>query len=136
MTNNVVVQIPCLNEESTIGDVVRGFKKKLPKAKVIVYDNNSTDNSVKLAKKNGAEVTLVNKKGKGNVVRRMFEENINANFFIMIDADNTYDITDIKNNLKKMKDENFDMMVAKRVHSDSSAYRTGHVFGNYFFQNL
>ena len=56
MTNNVVVQIPCLNEESTIGDVVRGFKKKLPKAKVIVYDNNSTDNSVKLAKKNGAEL--------------------------------------------------------------------------------
>ena len=54
MINNVVVQIPCLNEESTIGDVVRGFKKKLPKAKVIVYDNNSTDNSVKLAKKNGA----------------------------------------------------------------------------------
>ena len=51
MINNVVVQIPCLNEESTIGDVVRGFKKKLPKAKVIVYDNNSTDNSVKLAKK-------------------------------------------------------------------------------------
>ncbi len=50
MTNNVVVQIPCLNEESTIGDVVRGFKKKLPKAKVIVYDNNSTDNSVKIAK--------------------------------------------------------------------------------------
>ena len=48
--NNVVVQIPCLNEESTIGDVVRGFKK-LPKAKVIVYDNNSTDNSVKIAKK-------------------------------------------------------------------------------------
>ena len=91
MINNVVVQIPCLNEESTIGDVVRGFKKKLPKAKVIVYDNNSTDNSVKLAKKNGAEVFLVSKKGKGNVVRRMFEENINANFFIMIDADNTYD---------------------------------------------
>ena len=136
MTNNVVVQIPCLNEESTIGDVVRGFKKKLPKAKVIVYDNNSTDNSVKLAKKNGAEVTLVNKKGKGNVVRRMFEENINANFFIMIDADNTYDIANIKDILKKMQDENFDMMVAKRIHSDSSAYRTGHVFGNYFFSRF
>ena len=134
--NNVVVQIPCLNEESTIGDVVRGFRKILPKAKVIVYDNNSIDNSGTLAKKNGAEVILVKKRGKGNVVRRMFEENINANFFIMIDADNTYDITDIKNNLKKMKDENFDMMVAKRVHSDSSAYRTGHVFGNYFFSKF
>ena len=136
MTNNVVVQIPCLNEESTIGDVVRGFKKKLPKAKVIVYDNNSTDNSVKIAKKYGAEVFLVSKQGKGNVVRRMFEENINANFFIMIDADNTYDIANIKDILKRMQDENFDMMVAKRIHSDSSSYRTGHVFGNYFFSKF
>ena len=66
----------------------------------------------------------------------MFEENINANFFIMIDADNTYDIANIKDILKKMKDENFDMMVAKRIHSDSSAYRTGHVFGNYFFSKF
>ena len=59
--NNVVVQIPCLNEESTIGDVVRGFRKILPKAKVIVYDNNSIDNSGTLAK-NGAEVILVKKR--------------------------------------------------------------------------
>ena len=66
----------------------------------------------------------------------MFEENINANFFIMIDADNTYDIANIKDILKKMQDENFDMMVAKRIHSDSSAYRTGHVFGNYFFSKF
>ena len=66
----------------------------------------------------------------------MFEENINANFFIMIDADNTYDIANIKDILKRMQDENFDMMVAKRIHSDSSAYRTGHVFGNYFFSKF
>ena len=62
MINNVVVQIPCLNEESTIGDVVRGFKKKLPKAKVIVYDNNSTDNSVKIAKKMVQKLFLSAKK--------------------------------------------------------------------------
>ena len=51
MSNNVVVQIPCLNEESTIGDVVRDFKQKLPRSRVIVYDNNSNDNSILLAKK-------------------------------------------------------------------------------------
>ena len=66
----------------------------------------------------------------------MFEENINANFFIMIDADNTYDIANIKDILKKMQDENFDMMVAKRIHSDSSAYRKVHIIGNYFFSKL
>ena len=136
MSNNVVVQIPCLNEESTIGDVVRDFKQKLPRSKVIVYDNNSIDNSILLAKKNGAEVVVVNKKGKGNVVRRMFEDDLDYNYFIMIDADNTYDISNIKKNLKIMKNENFDMMVAKRIHSDSSAYRKGHVIGNYFFSKF
>ena len=136
MSNNVVVQIPCLNEESTIGDVVRDFKQKLPRSRVIVYDNNSNDNSILLAKKNGAEVVVVNKKGKGNVVRRMFEDNLDYNYFVMIDADNTYDISNIKKNLNKMKNEKFDMMVAKRIHSDSSAYRKGHVIGNYFFSKF
>ena len=136
MSNNVVVQIPCLNEESTIGDVVRDFKQKLPKSKVIVYDNNSIDNSILLAKKNGAEIVVVNKKGKGNVVRRMFEDNLDYKYFVMIDADNTYDISNIKKNLNIMKNENFDMMVAKRIHSDSSAYRKGHVIGNYFFSKF
>ena len=136
MSNNVVVQIPCLNEESTIGDVVRDFKQKLPKCRIIVYDNNSIDNSILLAKKNGAEIVVVNKKGKGNVVRRMFEDNLDYNYFVMIDADNTYDISNIKKNLNIMKNENFDMMVAKRIHSDSSAYRKGHVIGNYFFSKF
>ena len=136
MSNNVVVQIPCLNEESTIGDVVRDFKQKLPKCRIIVYDNNSIDNSILFAKKNGAEIVVVNKKGKGNVVRRMFEDNLDYNYFVMIDADNTYDISNIKKNLIKMKNEKFDMMVAKRIHSDSSAYRKGHVIGNYFFSKF
>ena len=136
MSNNVVVQIPCLNEESTIGDVVRDFKQKLPKCRIIVYDNNSIDNSILFAKKNGAEIVVVNKKGKGNVVRRMFEDNLDYNYFVMIDADDTYDISNIKKNLNIMKNENFDMMVAKRIHSDSSAYRKGHVLGNYFFSKF
>ena len=62
MSNNVVVQIPCLNEESTIGDVVRDFKQKLPKSRIIVYDNNSVDNSI-FSQKNG-KIVVVNKKGK------------------------------------------------------------------------
>ncbi|MBD23027.1 MAG: glycosyltransferase [Alphaproteobacteria bacterium] len=136
MKNDIVVQIPCLNEESTIGKVVEEFKKKLPGVKIIVYDNNSNDNSINLAKKSGAEVVVVKNRGKGNVVRRMFEDDINAKYFIMIDADDTYDITNIDANLKIMKNENFDMMVAKRVHYDSSAYRKGHIFGNYLFSKF
>ena len=65
MSNNVVVQIPCLNEESTIGDVVRDFKQKLPRSRVIVYDNNSIDNSILLAKKKCCKGVGVKKKGKG-----------------------------------------------------------------------
>ena len=66
----------------------------------------------------------------------MFEDDIDAKYFIMIDADNTYEIANINKNLSIMKNENFDMMVAKRVHHDSSAYRKGYIFGNYFFSKF
>ena len=133
MTKKIVVQIPCLNEEKTIGIVVKDIKKKLPSAKVIVYDNDSSDDSVSVAKKNGAEIVIEKRRGKGNVVRRMFSDLVDADYFIMIDADNTYDVSQISNALKRMKNENFDMLVAKRIHSDSDAYRRGHIAGNYFF---
>ena len=64
MKSNIVVQIPCLNEESTIGNVVKEFKKNSQVPKVIVYDNNSEDNSINLAKKNGADVIVVKKEVK------------------------------------------------------------------------
>ena len=79
---------------------------------------------------------MVKKRGKGNVVRRMFEENTKAEYFIMIDADNTYDISNINKNINLMKKESYEMMVAKRIHSDSHAYRRGHVFGKFFFSKL
>ena len=135
MRNKVVVQIPCLNEEKTIGIVVKDIKKKLPSAKIIVYDNDSSDNSITVAKKSGAEIVIEKKRGKGNVVRRMFSDVIDANYFIMIDADNTYDVSQISEALKKMISEKFDMLVAKRIHTDSEAYRKGHVVGNFFLQN-
>ena len=87
-----IVQIPCLNEEAGIGLAIDQIKKQIPKCKIIVYDNGSTDNSVNIAKKNGAEVRFVSKKGKGNVVRKMFSDPLEAEYFIMIDGDNTYDV--------------------------------------------
>ena len=133
MKNKIVVQIPCLNEEKTIGIVVKDIKKTLSSVKVIVYDNGSSDNSISAAKKSGAEIVIEKQRGKGNVVRRMFSDVIDADYFIMIDADNTYDVSSISKALKKMINEQFDMLVAKRIHIDSGAYRRGHLVGNYFF---
>ncbi len=132
----IVVQIPCLNEERGISVVVKKIKKKIPKCRIIVYDNGSDDNSVDIAKKSGAEVRFVDKKGKGNVVRRMFSDQIEADYFIMIDGDDTYDVTKLDEMIQLMTKFGYDMIVGKRIHSDSLAYRKGHVLGNRFFTNF
>ncbi len=132
----LIVQIPCLNEEAGIGLVIRKIKKQIPKSKIIVYDNGSTDDSTKIAKQNGAEVRFVSKRGKGNVVRKMFSDQLDADYFIMIDGDDTYDVSRLNEMLNLIKNNNYDMIVGKRTHTDSSAYRKGHVFGNKFFSNF
>ena len=133
---NVVVQIPCLNEEASVGNVIKKIKKILPKSRIIVYDNGSDDNSVNVSKNNGAEIRYVKKKGKGNVVRQMFSEKIEASFFVMIDGDDTYDVTELNEIILKMNKFNYDMMVGKRIHNDRMAYRKGHVIGNHFFSKF
>ena len=132
----IVVQIPCLNEEKGLPHVIQNIKSKIPKCRIIVYDNGSDDNSVKVAIKKGAEVRHVEKKGKGNVVRCMFSDQIDADYFIMIDGDNTYDVSKLDEMVKLMKKFNHDMIIGKRIHKDSSAYRKGHVIGNKFFSSF
>ena len=136
MKQKVVIQIPCLNEESTIGKVVKKLKKTLPSAQIIVYDNGSTDKSISKARLSGAEVVLEPKKGKGNVVKRMFSDPLDANIYVMIDGDDTYETNKIKESLNTMIKGKYDMLVAKRIHSDPGAYRRGHVLGNMFFSKL
>ena len=136
MNKKIVIQIPCLNEESTIGKVIKDLKKFLPKAEIIVYDNYSTDNTVKEVKKHGVKVILEKKKGKGNVVKRMFSDNFDANIYVMLDGDDTYDTSKIKQSVDTLFREKYDMLVAKRVHSDPSAYRRGHVIGNQMFSRF
>ncbi len=130
---NVVVQIPCLNEEEGIGQVIKQIKKENSNFRIIVYDNGSIDKSVDIVKKNNVEVRHVRKKGKGNVVRQMFSEQIDADYYIMVDGDNTYDISNINFMLNSMIKYNYDMIVGKRIHTNSLAYRKGHVLGNKFF---
>ena len=130
------MQIPCLNEGASVGKVIKKIKKILPKSRIIVYDNGSDDDSIIVSKKNGAEVRHVTKRGKGNVVRQMFSESIEASFFVMVDGDDTYDVTGLKEIIKKMDKYNYDMMVGKRIHNDRLAYRKGHVIGNKFFSKF
>ena len=105
---NVVVQIPCLNEEEGIGQVIKQIKKENSNFRIIVYDNGSIDKSVDIVKKNNVEVRHVRKKGKGNVVRQMFSEQIDADYYIMVDGDNTYDISNINFMLNSMIKYNYD----------------------------
>ena len=136
MKKKIVIQIPCLNEESTIGKVIKDLKKELSNPEIIVYDNSSTDNTAKEAKKFGAKVVLEKKKGKGNVVKRMFSDNLDANIYVMLDGDDTYDTSKIKESIETFSKEKYDMLVAKRIHSDPSAYRRGHVIGNQIFSRF
>jgi glycosyltransferase involved in cell wall biosynthesis len=132
---SIAVLVPCYNEEAAIGSVVHDFKKSLPTATIYVYDNNSTDNTVEVAREAGAVVHTEMLQGKGNVVRRMFAD-IEADVFVMIDGDNTYDASIAPIMVKKLLDENLDLLNGKRVHEDAEAYRPGHQFGNTLLTTL
>lgn len=129
---SVAVLIPCFNEESTIFNVVTKFKEALPKASVYVYDNCSTDNTSLEAKKAGAVVVKSHKKGKGNVVRKMFSD-INADMYIMVDGDDTYSAEDAVKMLDLIQNEQMDMVVAARNEITDKAYPVGHKWGNKLF---
>ncbi len=129
--DKIAVLIPCYNEEQTIEKVVRDTKAALPDAVVYVYDNNSTDRTVELAKGAGAIVRHEYMQGKGNVIRRMFRE-IDAEAYIMVDGDDTYPMEYAAEMVDKVLDHNADMVVGDRL---SSTYftenkRPFHNFGN------
>lgn len=126
----VAVIIPCYNEESAIAKVVSDFKESLPTADVYVFDNNSSDNTAEVARQSGAIVRHVGYKGKGNVVRRMFAD-IEADLYVMVDGDDTYEAKAADMMIQKLIDENLDMVVGCRVENgDDKTYRPGHRFGN------
>ncbi len=126
----VAVIIPCYNEESAIAKVVSDFKESLPTADVYVFDNNSSDNTAEVARQSGAIVRHVGYKGKGNVVRRMFAD-IEADLYVMVDGDDTYEAKAADIMIQKLIDENLDMVVGCRVENgDDKTYRPGHRFGN------
>lgn len=126
---DVAVLIPCFNEEISVVKVIEDFKKALPEAQIYVFDNNSTDRTTELAKSAGAEVYSVPSKGKGNVIRRMFAD-IEAEMYIMVDGDATYDAKSAPAMIDLFIESHIDMLVGVRHHEEKEAYRFGHTFGN------
>lgn len=129
--DKIAVLIPCYNEEQTIVKVVKDVKEALPEAVVYVYDNNSKDRTVELAREAGAVIGYEYKQGKGNVIRRMFRE-IDAECYLMIDGDDTYPLDCARELVDKVLCHNADMVVGDRL---SSTYftenkRPFHNFGN------
>ncbi len=129
--HKIAVLIPCYNEEQTIKNVVESFQRELPEAVIYVYNNNSTDQTAEIAKEAGAIVRHEYQQGKGNVVRRMFQE-IDAECYIMVDGDDTYPAESVREMADKILYKNVDMVVGDRL---SSTYfeenkRRFHNFGN------
>jgi glycosyltransferase involved in cell wall biosynthesis len=125
----VAVLVPCYNEERAIAKVVADFRAALPDAALYVYDNNSTDGTVTAAEKAGAVVRRETYQGKGHVVRRMFND-VEADVYILVDGDATYDAASARAMVTKLVDERLDMVVATRVDRDPAAFRPGHRLGN------
>jgi glycosyltransferase involved in cell wall biosynthesis len=128
----IAVLVPCFNEEVAIAKVVGDFRAALPEATIYVYDNNSTDRTVEVARRAGAVVGRETHQGKGNVVRRMFAD-VDADVVVLVDGDATYDAASARALIARLLEDRLDMVVAARVHRDEAAYRTGHRLGNQLF---
>jgi glycosyltransferase involved in cell wall biosynthesis len=131
----LAVMLPCFNEEHAIGDVVRDFRAALPGARVYVFDNASTDDTAREAIAAGATVIREKRRGKGNVVRRMFAE-VEADIYVMADGDGTYDAAAAPRLVRMLIDERADMVVGTRAGVTEDAGRAGHAFGNRLFNSL
>ncbi len=131
----VAVLLPCYNEEAAIAETVAGFRAALPDATVYVYDNNSRDRTVELARAAGAVVRTERQQGKGHVVRRMFAD-VDADVYVMADGDLTYDPKAAPEMVRMLLADQLDMVVGTRQHQVAEAYRGGHVLGNRLFTGL
>jgi len=132
---STAVLIPCYNEEAAIAQVVADFRRALPDAKIYVYDNNSRDRTVDVAKQVGAIVRSEPLQGKGNVVRRMFAD-IEADIYVLVDGDATYDAASAPRMIKALLEGPLDMVNGARVTSIEKAYRPGHRFGNWLLTSM
>ena len=125
----IAVLIPCYNEEVAITSVVQDFRAALPEATVYVYDNNSGDRTVAVAREAGAVVRTEPLQGKGNVIRRMFAD-VEADAYVLVDGDATYHAPSAPEMVRLLLEDGLDMVNGTRVSEIQAAYRPGHRFGN------
>ena len=125
----IAVLVPCYNEEAAVATVVADFRKALPAAEIYVYDNNSRDRTAAVAREAGAIVRSERRQGKGHVVRRMFAD-VEADIYVLVDGDATYDAPSAPRMIDKLLDEHLDMVVGLRIDQSQAAYRLGHRTGN------
>jgi glycosyltransferase involved in cell wall biosynthesis len=131
----IAVILPCYNEEAAIGKTVRDFRAALPAAKIYVYDNNSKDHTVEVAREAGAIVRTEMRQGKGNVMRRMFAD-VEADIYVLADGDDTYDASAAPALIRRLVEEGLDIVTGRRIHTEAAAYRAGHVLGNRMLTGL
>lgn len=131
----IAVIIPCRDEAAAIAQVVEDFRAALPDATIYVYDNDSSDDTSKIAREAGAIVYKEALPGKGNVVRRMFAD-VEADIYVLVDGDDTYDAASAGEMVEKLQTESLDMVNATRVSVEDESYRPGHRFGNVMLSGM
>ncbi len=138
-TNNkvkIAILIPCLNEEITIGKVIHDFQDAIPEAKIIVFDNNSTDRTAAIARECGVEVIQELRPGKGHVVAIMFRK-VDADYYVIVDGDDTYSAEHVRKLLEPVMKEQADMAVGVRLAEyTATSFRPLHIFGNNLVRRL
>ena len=131
----IAVILPCYNEELTIAQVVAEFSAALPEAEIVVCDNNSSDRTAEIARAAGATVLFEAYQGKGNAVRRLFND-VDADVYVMADGDVTYDAGAARRMIHKLVSQRLAMVCGARVSEEVEAYRFGHKFGNWMLTGL
>ena len=131
----VAAIVPCYNEEAAVAKVVTDLQQAVPGAVIYVYDNASTDNTAAVAREAGAVVRREERPGKGNVIRRALAD-VDADIYLMIDGDDTYDADAAPQMVKTLLEGPYDHITGVRRPQDPSAYRSGHEMGNRFFNRV
>src|SRR5690348_15841584 len=131
----IAVLVPCYNEEAAVASVIADFRKALASAEMYGYRKKSKDRTAAVAREGGAEERSERRQGKGHVVRRMFAD-VDADIYVLVDGDATYDAPSAPRMIAKLLDERLDMVVGLRVDQEQAAYRRGHRTGNWMLTNF
>src|SRR3979490_1237987 len=134
-TMRLAVLVPGFNEEAAVATVVADFRKTLPSAEIFVYDNNSSDRTMVVARDAGAQVRRERRQGKGHVVRRMFAD-VDADIYVLVDGEATYDAASAPGMAAPLLSGHLDMVVGFRVDQAEAAYRPGHRTGNWMLTSF